>query len=404
VDSFPPLSSFLIVSSVSAALTALVVPVMIWIAKRSGMVVPPDERRIHTTPTPNLGGFGLLVGVIGGLAVASRLGGFEPVFDSSTEVLGIVIGALIIYIVGLVDDVRDVSAPAKTAGIVLAAAALTFAGVAILVFRIPFLDFVVLSPDLSALVTVLWVIGMANAVNIIDGLDGLAAGIVGIAAAAFFLYDRQLASAGLLDADNPSPLIATVVVGVCLGFLPYNFHPARTFMGDGGALLLGLLMAAATIAVGGRTADQFSGQTYFFFAPLFIPLFILGVPIVDTVFAIVRRAVGRKGVATADKGHLHHRLMDLGHGQRRSVLILWAWTALLSALVLYPTFTGKGDALVPLALLAAGLVLYTLFSPGRRRRTATGRSATPEAADTDAADAESPPSPPSPEAAPLNSP
>ena len=138
-------------------------------------------------------------------------------------------------------------------------------------------------------------------------------------------------------------------------------------MGDAGALLLGLLMAAATITVGGNTDTPFSGQTFFFFAPLFIPFFILGVPILDTLFAIVRRATRRSGVASADKEHLHHRLMRLGHGQRRSVLILWGWTALLSFFVLYPTFTGSGDAVVPVVVAALGLMLFTLFHPGRRR-------------------------------------
>jgi len=231
---------------------------------------------------------------------------------------------------------------------------------------------VLLSADLSALVTVLWVIGMANAVNLIDGLDGLAAGIVGIAAAAFFIYTAQLAEGDLLRPDNPSPLLAAAVVGICVGFLPHNFHPARTFMGDGGALLLGLLMAAATSSVGGQSRAQFSGQTYFFFAPLVIPLFILGVPILDTAFAVLRRARRRSGLATADKGHLHHRLMNLGHGQRRSVLILWGWTAVLSGVALYPTITGKGDGLVLFGLAALALLLYTYFHPGVRaaRRSA----------------------------------
>jgi UDP-GlcNAc:undecaprenyl-phosphate GlcNAc-1-phosphate transferase len=157
-----------------------------------------------------------------------------------------------------------------------------------------------------------------------------------------------------------------ITLGICLGFLPYNFHPARIFMGDCGALLLGLLMAASTMSVGGSTDAEFSGSSYFFFAPLFIPLVILGVPIIDTAFAIVRRATRRAGVATADKEHLHHRLMRLGHGQRRSVLILWAWTALLSGMVLYPTYTGRGDALVPIGIAGLGLALFTVFHPGAR--------------------------------------
>jgi UDP-GlcNAc:undecaprenyl-phosphate GlcNAc-1-phosphate transferase len=170
----------------------------------------------------------------------------------------------------------------------------------------------------------------------------------------------------VLVPGNIGPLLALITAAVCLGFLPWNFHPAKIIMGDCGALLLGLLMAASTIAVGGSTDTAFSGQSFFFFAPLFIPLVILGVPIVDTAFAIVRRATRRSGVATADKEHLHHRLMRLGHGQRRSVLILWAWTALLSGLVLYPTLTGRGDAVVPIGIAALALLLYTVFHPGAR--------------------------------------
>jgi UDP-GlcNAc:undecaprenyl-phosphate GlcNAc-1-phosphate transferase len=180
------------------------------------------------------------------------------------------------------------------------------------------------------------------------------------------MYGDRLFKNGLLPDDNIGPLIAAIVVGVCLGFLPHNFHPAKIFMGDSGAMLLGLLMASSTMVIGGRVADQFSGQTFFFFAPIFIPFFILGVPILDTLFAIVRRAARRAGVASPDKEHLHHRLMRLGHGQRRSVLILWSWTAILSAIVLVPTYTKKGNAIVPLLVAALAVALYTLFHPGVR--------------------------------------
>ena len=160
---------------------------------------------------------------------------------------------------------------------------------------------------------------------------------------------------------------------MCVGFLPHNFNPARIFMGDGGALLLGLLLAVSTSVVGGRADPNlqgYAGQTYFFLAPLFIPLFILGVPILDTLFAIIRRATRRQGVATADKGHLHHRLMELGHGQRRSVVILWAWTALLSAFVLYPVLTQSFMSYVPIGAAMLGLLLYTSASIRRSAGTA----------------------------------
>ena len=162
---------------------------------------------------------------------------------------------------------------------VLAGSILTLVGLTIIYFRVPFLGFTVLPPDMSALITVLWVVGMANAVNLIDGLDGLAAGIVAIGAGSFFLYGWRLLDVGVIDPSNVGPLLAVVTAGICVGFLPFNFNPASIFMGDSGALLLGLLLAASTIAVGGQSDDPFSGQSWFFFAPLVIPLFILGVPL-----------------------------------------------------------------------------------------------------------------------------
>jgi UDP-GlcNAc:undecaprenyl-phosphate GlcNAc-1-phosphate transferase len=157
-----------------------------------------------------------------------------------------------------------------------------------------------------------------------------------------------------------------LAVGVCVGFLPFNFNPARIFMGDAGALFLGLLMAVPTITVGGRTDFAFSGNTYFFFAPLLLPVVILGVPILDTVFSFVRRLVRRQKWHLADAGHLHHRLMRLGHGPRRSVVILWAWTALLSGVALLPVYTDRGNALVPFVIAALALLLYAFFHPGVR--------------------------------------
>jgi len=177
----------------------------------------------------------------------------------------------------------------------------------------------------------------------------------------------------VLTASSPGALIAVLVVGICVGFLPHNVHPARIFMGDGGALLLGLLMAASTMSVGGSTDAVFSGQAFFFFAPIFIPLFILGVPLFDMAFAIVRRAATRGiRVTHADKDHLHHRLLRLGYGHRRAVWILWAWTALLSGFVLWPTYTGSGDAIVPIGIAAVCLLLFTVFHPRLRDSVLTG--------------------------------
>jgi UDP-GlcNAc:undecaprenyl-phosphate GlcNAc-1-phosphate transferase len=292
--------------------------------------------------------------------------------------LGVLLAALVIFGTGLVDDIREISSPAKVTGTVIAGLVLVWFGATMFYFRIPFLDVFVLSNDWVPIITILWLMGMSQAVNLIDGLDGLAAGIVAIAAAAFFLYSRRLDDLGVLVQPNVGPLIAIIALGVCVGFLPHNFNPARIFMGDSGALFLGLLMAVSTSVVGGRADPDSStytpGQTYFFLAPLFIPLFILGVPILDTLFAIIRRAAKRQGVATADKGHLHHRLMNLGHGQRRSVLILWLWTAILSGFVLYPIFTKARTALIPIGTAAIALSLYTVLHPEVRRQRKDARN------------------------------
>jgi UDP-GlcNAc:undecaprenyl-phosphate GlcNAc-1-phosphate transferase len=373
-------AGYVIVFVVSLATTAILTPITRRLAIRRNLLVAPGERKVHERPMPNIGGVAMLGGVMTGLLAASLLGDFEDVFESSSAPLGIVVAATVIFLVGLLDDVRKVhgegvSAPAKLAGIVLAGGVLSLAGVSTIFFRVPFLGVFSLSPDLSAFLTVLWVAGMANAINFIDGLDGLAAGITAIAAGAFFVYSLRLDDVGVLATGNIGPLLAIVTMAVCLAFLPFNFRPSHIMMGDSGALLLGLLMAASTISVGGSTDASFSGSSFFFFAPLFIPLVILGVPIIDTAFAIVRRASRRAGVATADKEHLHHRLMRLGHGPRRAVLILWAWTALLSGIVLYPAYTGRGDALVPLGIVGLGLLLFTIFHPGARQARTNGDDA-----------------------------
>jgi UDP-GlcNAc:undecaprenyl-phosphate GlcNAc-1-phosphate transferase len=256
---------------------------------------------------------------------------------------------------------------------------LVFLGVTMFQFKIPFFGFYVLSPDVTPLLTALWVIVISNAVNLIDGLDGLATGIVAIASGALAIYGLRLVFVGVLPPDNLGPLIAVVAFGVCIGFLPHNLHPARAFMGDAGSLFLGLLLAASTMLIGGRTPDV-SGQTYFFFAPLFIPVFILGVPIADMAFAFIRRTAKGTGFHTRDMNHVHHRLLRLGHGPRRTVAILWAWTAVLSAFLLYPLFENKGNAVIPFGVIVLGLALYTLFHPGLRKDSVNGNGVHSESA------------------------
>lgn len=351
--------------------TLLLTPLCGWLARRIGaMDHATSSRKIHAQPTPYLGGVAIFLGLLGGVGAASLMGEFGEVFDGSRPLFGVLLGAGVACVVGTWDDVREVSPPAKTAGLVLAGTAMYALGAALIIIRIPFAGTVILSWDLAPLLTVIWAMGMANATNFIDGLDGLAAGIVAIASGALFLYAHRLAAPdpGVLLADSPAPLLAIVILGACVGFLPYNFNPARIFMGDGGALMLGVAMAGATTLVGGQAETPVSGRAFFFYLPLVIPIVVMGVPILDTAWAIVRRT--RKGLspAHADKNHLHHRLMRLGHGHRRSVLILWTWTALLSAFVLVPVYTDRGNAVVPIGIAAAALVLYTYLHPGVRRK------------------------------------
>jgi UDP-GlcNAc:undecaprenyl-phosphate/decaprenyl-phosphate GlcNAc-1-phosphate transferase len=386
----PDGSAYAIVGGVAAVTTFATTPVVRLVAVKLGRVTPPDERRVHVRPTPSIGGVAMYLGLAAAVFVAWRMDRFSLLFHGNYELLGVIVAGGVLFGVGFVDEwvksrprdpvatesvrVEGISAPAKVAGIVVAGVALVLGGVTMWHFRIPFGSVLILSSDLRPLVTVIWLAVMVNAVNLIDGLDGLAAGIVAIASGTFFIYSRGLETGGFLFGASIGPFIAVVVLGMCVGFLPWNVHPARIFMGDCGALLLGGLMAVCTSVVGGRVDQDAvtgtkgaSGQTFFFFAPLVIPLLVLGVPLLDTMFAVVRRASRRGDITTADKDHLHHRLLRLGHGHRRSVAILWVWSALLSGVVLYPTHTGRGNSIVPLAVAGIALLLYTVLHPQVRR-------------------------------------
>lgn len=365
------MGGYAIVFAAAALTTIVLTPVVRFVAVRCGVVVEPrDARHVHETPTPTLGGAAMFLGFLAAIAVASTMDQFREMFEDSSEPLGLVIGGGVMFVVGVIDDLRDVSPPAKLAGMVLAASLLAQFGITMFFFRVPFdiggSDVYALSSDLATLATVAWVVLMANAINLIDGLDGLAAGIALIAGSAFFLFADQLFDAGLLEGSNIAPLVAMITVGICAGFLPWNFHPARIFMGDAGALFLGLMLAVPSITIGGRTEAAFSGSTYFFFAPLVIPVVILGVPVLDAILSFFRRLIRGRRWHMADRDHLHHRLVRLGHGRRRAVLILWGWTAILSGVALLPVYTDRGNALVPFALAALVLGLYMLFHPGLR--------------------------------------
>jgi len=366
----PDLGWYGLVLVVAAGVTAALMVPCRRLSIRVGYVAIPNDRTVHGRTLPYGGGAAMFLGFLVAMLAAGTIPGLRPILHNSTEAMGVVLAAGAIFAVGLIDDVRDMSAPAKMAGQVLAASILYFFSVTMYEFKVPLAGFIVLTNGgVIPLITAIWVIALTNAVNLIDGLDGLAAGVVAIGGAALAIYGIRLMGLGLLPMDNIGPLVAVIACGICLGFLPFNFNPARIFMGDAGALLLGVLMAASTMVIGGRVpiSTPITGVTFFFFAPLFVPFFILGVPIVDMAFAFIRRTARGESFHTPDKEHIHHRLLKLGHGPRRTVVILWAWTAILSGFLLFPLFMHQVNAIIPLGVAALGAGLYTFFHPGLRK-------------------------------------
>ncbi len=363
---------YLLTVLVTAAVTYLLTPLVRRLAVAVGAMHAARDRDVHVVPIPLLGGLAMYGGLAVGLLVAAQIEPLRSVFSGSRMESGLLLAGGLIVLVGFADDRWGLNPLSKLAGQVAAGAVLVWSGAQVSWLPEPGGATLVLTQDQATTLTILVVVATINAVNFIDGLDGLAAGIVAIGAGAFFVYSHQLGVVDNIQASNAGPLIAVIAIGLCVGFLPHNFHPAKIFMGDAGSMLLGVLVAASTLAVVGQDSYQFSGRTYFFFAPIIIPFFILGIPLLDTVFAIVRRAGQRTSPAVADLSHLHHRLMRLGHGHRAAVLILWAWTALLSGLVLWPGVTDSHNEIPPIAVGALAILLYTLFAPRGRSALSNG--------------------------------
>ncbi len=341
------------VFAVAAAATLVSTPLVRWLSLRVGWIDRPSDRKVHPRPTPTAGGLAIFLGVLAGLA-ASRLVPFlAGLHQTTSEPDATLLAALVIVVVGFIDDTKGLSAPGKLAGQILAAGILVLAGVQLLYFYFPTQGILSLSPDMAVPLTVVWVVAMVNAVNLIDGLDGLAAGMVAIGAIAFFAYMYR--APGVDGTPSTAALLSAVVAGASIGFLPWNFHPAKIFMGDSGSMLLGLMMASASISGVGRNQSPTGGDFAAIAIPIAVPLLILAVPFLDVLFAIVRRVRKGTGVTHADKEHIHHRLLDIGHSHRQAVLLMYLWSALISTCALAVAFI-NGRALVG-GIVAAALVL-----------------------------------------------
>jgi len=326
---------YMLVMLVAAAACYLTAGLWRRIAVRAGAMATVRERDVHVTPTPYLGGVAMLVGVGVAFLLASRLpwlGGHAGVLRDSW---GIFLAGLVICVVGAIDDAIDLPVITKVFGQVLAAGVTVYSGVRMYWISLPGAVYA-LNPIASTIVTVVFIFVCVNAINLVDGLDGLAAGVVGIGASALFCYTYFLAHEHNLVVATTASLTTVTICGVCLGFLPHNAHPAKMFMGDSGAMLLGLLLACSTISYTGQMdagaiGSIASGRGVLpGLLPVILPVAIMFVPLLDMVMAYVRRTIRGRWWFQADKQHLHHRLLERGHGQVSAVVVMWAWTATIA--------------------------------------------------------------------------
>jgi UDP-GlcNAc:undecaprenyl-phosphate/decaprenyl-phosphate GlcNAc-1-phosphate transferase len=375
----------------SAIVTFALCVVILKLSHRYRLYPKIRERDMHKRPTPRLGGVAMFVGVVVAIAVSSQLPTFDIVFSEPVKVWGILASALLIVLIGVADDIWDLDWLAKLAGQILAGGVLAWSGIQIGTLPI-FGGVVVLPPTFSLVITVLTVVLVMNAINFIDGLDGLVAGVAIIANGVFFVYSYVLAvNAGNTEYFNLASLVTAILIGACLGFLPLNWHPAKLFMGDAGALLVGLLMAVSAISVTGQVdPETWTGgrQLLPAFIPIILPFAVLVVPLLDFGLAVVRRLLAGKSPFAADRKHLHHRLVDMGHTQFQAVLIFYAWTTVFSLGCLSFMFLSWGHAL---ALIIIGLVICTLVTVlplGRRTRAERDAELEPTPADADHLQAE----------------
>ncbi len=358
---------------VTAAVTYLLTPLIRKTAIRVGAVPETRERDVHKVPIPRMGGIAMYFGVAAGLLAATEIVPFRNVIGGTGLVNGLLLAGGLIVVIGIIDDRWGISAIGKLAGQVAAAGVLVASGAQLSSFPLPKGNVFGLTQNEGVVLTILLVVLTINAVNFIDGLDGLAAGIVCIAAISFFIYYYSLTKVAAgpyaLPAEAVPALASVVLAGACIGFLPHNFHPARIFMGDTGAMLLGLLLAYVPISAISTLdfpslADR--ANRYAEILPLLLPAAVMVIPYTDMLRAVVRRTRAGLSPFAADNKHLHHRMLEIGHSHRSSVLILYAWAALFAGAVV-----GLSIATAPLielagTTLAAVLVLVLLSIPRLR--------------------------------------
>ncbi|CAB4588245.1 unannotated protein [freshwater metagenome] len=345
---------YLITTLLAAVLCYLVTPFVRTLAQKMGAVANVRSRDVHTLPTPRWGGLALWISMSLTFLIVDHLSLVGKSFGH--ELQGIFLASTFIIVLGMADDRYQLDALTKLAGQALAAGILLLHGIQIL--WLPINGVITLPPSIGQLLTVIIVLVIINAVNFIDGLDGLASGIIAISSASFFAFAYLLAVVyGFSRAGSPS-LVTAVIIGVCIGFLPHNYFPAKIFMGDSGSMFLGLLLAASAITLTGQVdanaiSAENSGPTLL---PLLLPFAVLAIPLADLVLAVIRRIRSGRSPFTPDKEHLHHRLLTAGNSHQRTVLIMYLWTATIAVPVTVAAFMSLWIA----GAVAVFLLLVTL--------------------------------------------
>lgn len=374
-----PSLEYLLVACVAATVTLLLTPVARRVAIRIGAVAKPRDRDVHAVAIPRMGGVAIFAGFALALFVASRLPTLSKGFQVGPEVPWIVVAGAVICGVGVLDDMYELDSLTKLAGQVLATGLMvTKGGVQLGTIYIPAIgggSTFTFDRNLGIPVTVILTLLVINALNFIDGLDGLAAGVSTIGALAFFVFAYHLAQDGFTSSASPPTLLAAALAGTCIGFLPHNFFPAKIFMGDSGSMLVGMMLsAAATTAT--TTVDPQIFQSTLGVLPLLLPFIIpatvLALPLIDLLLAVVRRVARGRSPFAPDKQHLHHRLLEIGHSHRRAVLLLYFWSAVVAFAGVGVSF--EGSEWLVLWLLVAFVMLGVLMSlvPNLRGRRSPG--------------------------------
>ncbi|RNL84563.1 glycosyltransferase family 4 protein [Halostreptopolyspora alba] len=357
---------------IAVAVTYLLTPFVRRAAITMGAVPPVRDRDVHSEPVPRMGGVAIYGGVAAALLISAQLPHLQEVFVADTW-QGLLLAGGLITVIGIVDDRWGMDPVSKLAGQTAAAGILVWKGVQLLWLPLPGTQ-LSLGPWLGAVISVLLIVVTINAVNFADGLDGLAAGIVAISAFAFFAYYYVAAIDQGFERQSYPAMIAIILAGVCVGFLLHNFNPARVFMGDTGAMLIGLLLTSITITVTGQfdanAAREFNAGALVVFLPVLLPLLVLALPLADLVLAVIRRTMAGKSPFAPDKKHLHHRLLELGHSHARAVLLMYLWAAIIAfASVSLSVFNAPFMVLTVTLLVAmCALGLITLPRLRRRRR------------------------------------